>query len=125
MKISKTFHFEAAHHLPGHDGPCARPHGHSYKLEVVYAGDPLREIGASDDGMVVDFGHVSTVVKTLIIDRVDHQDLNKIFEFRPTAENLVQEFWRILSTLGFNAPKLHTLRLWETESAYVEVTVDG
>lgn len=28
--LTKLFRFEAAHHLPGHRGKCARPRGHSY-----------------------------------------------------------------------------------------------
>ena len=39
--ITKTFRFESAHHLPGHSGKCARPHGHSYRLEVAVRG-PIR-----------------------------------------------------------------------------------
>lgn len=36
--IGKTFTFEAAHHLEHHRGKCRRPHGHSYKLEVMVTG---------------------------------------------------------------------------------------
>ncbi len=40
--LTKTFHFEAAHHLPGHRGKCARLHGHSYRLEVTLRG-PIKD----------------------------------------------------------------------------------
>ena len=40
VRLSKTFHFEAAHDLPtfpdGHK--CRRLHGHSFRVEVVVEG---------------------------------------------------------------------------------------
>jgi len=96
-------------------------HGHSYKLEVILKGSVIDNPGHSSDGMVMDFGDLSNLVKTRIIDKVDHQDLNEVYDFRPTAENLLMEFWKPLS----NIHQLHALRLWETENAYAEITADG
>ena len=39
------------------------------------------------DGMVVDFRHIKRSVKSLL----DHQNLNDILPFNPTAENIA--FW--------------------------------
>ena len=39
------------------------------------------------DGMVVDFSHIKRSVKSLL----DHQNLNDILPFNPTAENIA--FW--------------------------------
>src|SRR5437667_8964526 len=57
--VTKIFHFESAHHLPGHRGKCAHLHGHSYRLEVTIRG-PIKDMpGESDHGMVMDFGDLS------------------------------------------------------------------
>ena len=48
MKIGKTYSFEAAHHLPNHNGKCKNPHGHSYRLEVEVEGGLNPFPGASD-----------------------------------------------------------------------------
>ena len=38
------------------------------------------------DGMVVDFSHI----KQLIHDNLDHRNLNEVFDFNPTAENIAR-----------------------------------
>jgi len=120
--LTKTFGFEAAHHLPGHSGKCARPHGHSYKLEVTVRGPIRDEPGASDDGMVLDFGDLATLVRVAVIERLDHYDLNTILPTRTTAENLAHWIWEALPAAGLPAALLYRVRLWETESGYVEIT---
>lgn len=67
--ITKIFRFEAAHHLPDHQGKCARLHGHSYKLEVMLRGAIKDSVGASDNGMVMDFGDISQIVKGAVMTR--------------------------------------------------------
>ena len=91
--VTKIFHFESAHHLPGHRGKCARLHGHSYRLEVTIRG-PIKDMpGASDHGMVMDFDDLSGTVKNSVIERLDHRDLNEVTELHTTAENLVHWIW--------------------------------
>jgi 6-pyruvoyltetrahydropterin/6-carboxytetrahydropterin synthase len=120
--ITKSFHFEAAHSLPGHQGKCARVHGHSYKLEVTLRG-PLRETaGTSDYGMVMDFADLAGTVKTSIIERLDHQELNAVTGIHTTAENLIHWIWDELVTHGLPDVLLFRIRLWETESGFAEVT---
>ena len=120
--ITKSFHFEAAHSLPGHHGKCARVHGHSYKLEVTLRG-PLRETaGTSDYGMVMDFADLAGTVKTSIIERLDHQELNAVTGIHTTAENLIHWIWDELVAHGLPDVLLFRIRLWETESGFAEVT---
>jgi len=120
--ITKIFRFEAAHHLPGHQGKCARPHGHSYRLEVTISG-PIKDApGESDHGMVMDFGDLSNIVKNSVIERLDHQDLNAITELHTTAENLAHWIWDELTANGLSEALLYRIRLWETESCFVEIT---
>jgi len=120
--ITKIFRFEAAHHLPGHHGKCARPHGHSYRLEVTIRG-PIKDApGESDHGMVMDFGDLAQIVKNAVIERLDHQDLNAVTELHTTAENLVHWIWDELIASGLSEALLYRIRLWETDSCFVEIT---
>ena len=120
--ITKIFRFESAHHLPGHHGKCARPHGHSYRLEVTIRGPIKNAPGESDHGMVMDFGHLSQIVKNAVIERLDHQDLNAVTELHTTAENLVYWIWDELIANGLSETLLYRIRLWETDSCFVEIT---
>lgn len=122
--LTKVFHFEAAHDLPGHRGKCARLHGHSYKLEVTLRGPIKETLHESDSGMVMDFEELSTLVRSSIIERLDHRYLNEVVSIRTTAENLVYWMWDALVHAGLPASLLYRLRLWETESGYVEITQD-
>jgi len=120
--ITKIFRFEAAHHLPGHHGKCARLHGHSYRLEVTIHG-PIKDApGESDHGMVMDFGHLSHMVKNSVIERLDHQDLNAVTGLHTTAENLAHWIWGELTANGLSEALLYRIRLWETDSCFVEIT---
>src|SRR5258708_8137192 len=94
--LTKNFRFEAAHHLPGHRGKCARLHGHSYTLEITLRGPIKLDAGASDDGMVMDFDDLSLLVKQAVIEQLDHQNLNDITGIRTTAENLAHWIWDTL-----------------------------
>ncbi len=120
--ITKTFHFEAAHHLPEHQGKCARLHGHSYKLEVTLRGPIKDALGTSDHGMVMDFSDLSQIVKQAIIEPLDHQDLNAVTGVYTTAENLVHWVWGELINHGLPQGLLHRIRLWETETSFAEIT---
>jgi len=120
--VTKIFHFESAHHLPGHRGKCAHLHGHSYRLEVTIRG-PIKEApGESDHGMVMDFDDLSRTVKNSVIERLDHRDLNEVTGLQTTAENLAHWIWNELMNQGLLQALLHRIRLWETESGYVEIT---
>lgn len=109
--VTRSFAFEAAHHLPWHEGKCRRPHGHSYRLEVCVEG-PLDE-----RGVVVDFEDLAAVVEREVVSRYDHRDLNELLD-NPTAELLAQEVWKRLEAAGV---RLARLRLWETAACSVEI----
>ncbi len=120
--LTKRFHFEAAHSLPGHLGKCARLHGHSYTLEVTLRG-PVKQVpGASDDGMVMDFEDLSRLVRQAVLERLDHQDLNEVTGIRTTAENLAHWIWDALLQAGLPEELLYRLCLWETAQGRVEIT---
>ncbi len=109
MQVTKRFRFDAAHHLPGYPGKCARVHGHGYELEVTVEG-PIRP-----DGLVYDFYDLKTVVRERVVDRLDHQDLNDFFAM-PSAENVAAWIWGELTDLP-----LAQIRLYETPDSWVTV----
>ncbi len=116
--IAKRFKFEAAHHL-GHlpsDHKCSRVHGHSYQVEIVLRGQMLNR-----DFFIVDYGDLSWF-KDYIDSTLDHQDLNDLIAF-PTAENLAQYLFNLVTTHYFNERELFEVlrvRVSETENTWAE-----
>lgn len=122
ITVTKEFTFDAAHYLPGYDGPCANMHGHTYKLQVTLA----KQANILNDGMVFDFVDLKRIVKDWIIDEVDHQLLNTVLDYRPTAENMVADFYdRIEAALLMSNNHVEgvcvvKVRLWETPTSFAE-----
>jgi len=117
ISVTKCFEFEAAHYLPFYKGACHNQHGHSYRLEIEVSG-PLQDDGP-DRGMIVDFKLLKQTVMSLIVNKMDHKNLNTMFD-NPTAEIMVG--W-IAIELDKKTPEgitLSRVRLWETSSSYAE-----
>jgi 6-pyruvoyltetrahydropterin/6-carboxytetrahydropterin synthase len=77
--------FNAAHFLRDYEGPCARMHGHSWKVEAAVNGE---ELGRSD--LLIDFYDLRKMLQEVIKD-FDHSCLNDLEPFRdlsPTSENI-------------------------------------
>ncbi len=92
-RLSKSFTFEAAHFLPtfpeGHK--CRRLHGHSFKVEVIVAGEVDPE-----KGYLVDYGEIKRAVNP-ICDLLDHRLLNDIDGLdNPTSEMIALWLWEKL-----------------------------
>ena len=139
IKITKQFSFEMAHALRNYDGLCRNIHGHSYKMDITLAGQPLRDENSPKNGMVMDFGDLKRLVNEEIISLFDHalvlnaktdaqlidvlkQNYEKIVtvDFQPTTENLL-EF--IAAKIQSRLPETVTLtcvRLRETDTSYAE-----
>lgn len=111
MEIRKRFTFEAAHVLPYHRGKCARPHGHSYRLDVAISG-ALQESGPAA-GMVLDFDDVKSVVRREVVDLLDHTSLNDTID-NPTCERIALWIWKRLHTA---LPQIQEIVLWETRTS--------
>ncbi|MFH0916871.1 MAG: 6-carboxytetrahydropterin synthase QueD [bacterium] len=109
--------FAAAHRLPEHEGKCCRLHGHTYGLEVTVEGTPQTSGPAA--GMVIDFAELRQRVNELIVDQVDHQLLNDVFDFVPTVEAMAAWAFGRLQDAGLPAVRV---RLAEGPNTYVEVT---
>lgn len=140
VRLTKLFSFEAAHSLEGYDGACREIHGHSYKLYVTIKGTPNSDECDPKLGMVMDFRDLKQIVNEQIISPFDHafvlrrtEENSRLYEmlrdrferivlveFQPTTENLISEFARRLQRHLPENIKLHSLRLHETETSFVE-----
>jgi 6-pyruvoyltetrahydropterin/6-carboxytetrahydropterin synthase len=113
--VCRIFGFDAAHHLPNYEGACSAHHGHHFQLEIEIEGFPEQKTG-----MIVDFKILNSLVKEVIIDKLDHTDINNLIN-NPTAENIL--YW-IYSTLTLSSKfglTLNRLRLYETENSFAEI----
>ncbi len=122
ISICKRFKFDAAHHLPYYDGKCKQNHGHSFKLDVEVSGQ-IQDQGYKT-GMIIDFHDLKDIVNLVIINVLDHTDLNAHIS-NPTAENMIEMFSRFLQDEFSHNPStpgivLERLRLYETEDSYAE-----
>jgi len=112
FELLKSFHFEAAHHLPmvPADHPCARLHGHSYRIDILIRGEMDPTLG-----WVLDFGGISEILKPIIEKELDHRLLNEVPGLEnPTSEYLAQWLWqRVHSRL----PQLYCITVAETVSS--------
>jgi 6-pyruvoyltetrahydropterin/6-carboxytetrahydropterin synthase len=115
--ITISSSFAAAHRLPDHEGKCFRLHGHTYGLEVSVEGAPQESGPAS--GMVMDFADLRTRVNELVVDKLDHQLLNEVFDFTPTVEAVGAWAFEHLQKAGVPVVRV---RLSEGPNAWVEVT---
>ena len=122
VTIGKEFHFEAAHHLPGHDGKCRQPHGHSYRVLVEVRGELLNDETSPKDGMVLDFADLSIHFHNLIFSKVDHTDLNvSLHDIIPvmTAECLAVWILHDLArSVDRESLQVKAVTVWETASSF-------
>src|SRR5262249_50283284 len=93
IELRKGFQFEAAHLLPylPKSHKCRRLHGHSFRVEIVAAGqcDPRL-------GWLMDYAEIAEAFQP-VWERLDHNYLNKIPGLeKPTSENLAIWIWRQL-----------------------------
>jgi 6-pyruvoyltetrahydropterin/6-carboxytetrahydropterin synthase len=104
VELTRVYHFSAGHRLVNAAlspeanarlyGPCHRPHGHNYYVEVTVAGspDPIT-------GMAVDLGRLDEIVDRAILGEVDHRTLEEVPALAgvvTTGEGLARAFWRRL-----------------------------
>lgn len=139
IKITKQFSFEMAHALRNYDGLCRNIHGHSYKMDITLAGQPLHDESSPKNGMVMDFGDLKRLVNEEIISLFDHalvlnaktdtqliellkQNFEKIVvvEFQPTTENLLNFIADKLKKRLPGTVKLCRIRLRETDTSYAD-----
>lgn len=117
-RIAKRYTFDAAHHLPGlPDGhKCARPHGHTYTVEVH-----LTAVDLDPPGFVADFATLDPL-KTYLDATFDHRDLNTVVGFEPTSERLAQHLygWCRTNLVLPSAVRVEAVRVSETPTTWAE-----
>jgi 6-pyruvoyltetrahydropterin/6-carboxytetrahydropterin synthase len=129
--LTRKEHFNAAHKLYNPKwsreenenvfGPCANEnwHGHNYDLYVTVKGVPNE-----NTGFVYDVKKLGELIRTRVIDKLDHKNLNLDVPFLEgqlcSTENLAIAIWKQLQPLLPNDAILHCIKLYETPRIYVE-----
>lgn len=105
--IKKEFAFSASHQLNclPETHPCSRVHGHNYVVAVE-----LCSIGLNSVGFVVDYRALDDI-KAFIDGTLDHQHLNDVLPFNPTAENMAKYFYEYFHHLH---PEVSAVEVSET-----------
>ena len=121
--LTRRYMFSASHRLHSDKlsaeenratyGKCNNPygHGHNYTVEITVSG-PVDE----QTGMVCNLVDLDGFVRSEILERYDHQNLNLLREFAkevPTTENLCIAIYEIV-TRGFRHAHLEKVRIEET-----------
>ena len=93
IELRKTFQFEAAHLLPRlpKSHKCRRLHGHSFKVDIVVAGECDPKLG-----WLMDYAEISRRFRP-IWQKLDHRYLNEIPGLKnPTSEEIAVWIWNKL-----------------------------
>jgi 6-pyruvoyltetrahydropterin/6-carboxytetrahydropterin synthase len=128
LSVTRRYHFSAGHRLENDAlsnednariyGPCHRQHGHNYLVDVTVTG-PLDPV----TGMSVDLAAVDAIVRTALLDRVDHYDLSatvaELAGVVTTGENLARLFWQWLEA-ALPPGQLRRVAVTETENNVFE-----
>lgn len=130
--ITRREHFNAAHKLWREEwtdeknaevfGKCSNKnwHGHNFELFVTVKGHPNPETG-----FVINLKELSKIVKELVIEELDHKNLNLDVPFLAgklaSTENIIIEIWKLIVTpIQLAGGELCYLKLVETENNFVE-----
>jgi 6-pyruvoyltetrahydropterin/6-carboxytetrahydropterin synthase len=108
--------FEAAHRLVGDFGPATRPHGHTYRMEVIVRGERLK-----DDDTLYDLGLLRPAVENLAAS-LHYRDLNDVpglADVNTTAEAVARYCWEEFAPplRGQGLDSL-AVRIWESPQVY-------
>ncbi|WP_420997982.1 6-carboxytetrahydropterin synthase QueD [Cupriavidus sp. 30B13] len=145
VSITRRLEFDSGHRIPNHGGQCRNIHGHRYRLDLTLSGEVLRSAGASDEGMILDFGDIKALANEHLVDKWDHAFLihrgdtallkflqsmeghkTVVLDAIPTVENLAQAAFDILAPVFKDCfghqLQLTRLVLFETPNCWAEVS---
>jgi 6-pyruvoyltetrahydropterin/6-carboxytetrahydropterin synthase len=140
MLVTKIIEIDAGHRLPSYEGKCRFYHGHRYKIEVTIQGT-IEKKKTSNEGMVIDFSLLKSILQEVIVERYDHRMiiqeddfLSRIFSreerknfgivrvgFVPTVENLVKYWFELVDekikmmNVDFS---LYSMKVYETPTSF-------
>ena len=123
LRLTKEFRFEGAHALTGYDGKCRHIHGHSYILYVTVKGTPFTDLKKIVNERIIDrFDHALILRDSAPISGEIARAYGRVVTvpFQPTCENLITHFAETIRTGLPAGVTLHSLRLHETATSYVE-----
>ncbi len=121
-KLNTEFKFDAAHHIEGYDGKCARLHGHSYKVHICAKShklNPSKYLKSPD--MVCDFKELKWAAADSTRGGLDHGLLNDILTDGTTAERIAEYIHKNTKARIPDDIEL-TVTVWETDTSWVEYT---
>lgn len=130
--ITRRETFNAAHKLYREDwsneknwevfGMCSNKnwHGHNFIIYVTVKGVP-----SPDTGFVVNLKDLSVIIKELVVEPLDHKNLNLDVPFLAgmlaSTENMVIQIWeQIKDPIAKAGGELVKIKLVETENNFVE-----
>ena len=143
ISVTRRLEFDAGHRLPNHKSQCRNLHGHRYAIEITLTANLIHDEGATDDGMVMDFGDIKSIANEKLVKVWDHAFLvwrgdtvmvdflaaisghkTVILDEVPTAENLVKAAFDILEhayrdRFGHELT-LTQVRLYETPNCWAD-----
>jgi 6-pyruvoyltetrahydropterin/6-carboxytetrahydropterin synthase len=103
-------------------GKCANTnwHGHNYEVFVTVKGEPDPETG-----YCVDLKKVSDILKSNVIEKLDHKNLNLDVDFMKnklaSTENLTMGIWaEIEQDIIKLGAELYSVKVYESENNFVE-----
>jgi 6-pyruvoyltetrahydropterin/6-carboxytetrahydropterin synthase len=129
VRISQQFEFSASHRLHNHAlsaednqrlyGKCNNPngHGHNYVLELAVE---------MPEGDAAQYSTLTTeqIVKSKIIDRLDHKHLNlevpPFDRLNPTVENIAVTIWGWLAADFQGRCRMARVRVYETPKTWAD-----
>lgn len=138
LSLTKVFHFETGHALHNYEGACKNIHGHSYELRVsITTSSSQKDQYLAAPGFIIDFKEIKKIVNKSVVGLLDHKlilsadylhhhpELKElenliIWEFEPSAENILLFIRNTLLQELPNEIKLTKLLLYETKSSFVE-----
>ena len=130
--ITRRERFSAAHRLYRPDwsdeknlevfGQCSNKlwHGHNYEMFVTVKGEVDPETG-----FVINLKELSKILKTKVIDKLDHRNINEEVDFMngviTSTENLAIGIWNEIEeeVKALNG-QLDCIKIYETENNIVE-----
>ena len=72
MLITKEIEIDVSHRVFQHSSKCFHIHGHRYKIEVGVDDKIISILGASDEGMVIDFNDLKQIMMEELDGGFDH-----------------------------------------------------